>query len=177
MLGVGNDVVASAVILSVSEIHCSWVSPVSCESSFCCDPVILSISEHLGVGVPLGLLKVGAEPAPQVCSRFRFRSEETHATGWVGVPASLDPGGPSYSGCWGRCYGLSCDPQCFRAPGSWASSGCCRSGYIASPLCLLWVQVQTGWNLCHWLCRSSFVPGSWRTQLLQVLGQMLCRPQ
>ena len=31
-------------------------------------PVILGISECLGVGLPLGVVGVGAEPAPQVCS-------------------------------------------------------------------------------------------------------------
>jgi hypothetical protein len=53
---------------------------------------------------------VDSESAPQVCSGCRFGSEGTCAIGWAGVPSSLDPGGPSYSRCWGKCYGLSCDP-------------------------------------------------------------------
>lgn len=32
-------------------------------------PEILGVLEHLGVGLPLGVVGVGAEAAPQVCSR------------------------------------------------------------------------------------------------------------
>jgi len=62
--------------------------------------VILGILEHLGVGLPLGVVRVDAELAPQAYFGSRFRPEGTHATDWAGIPASLDPGGPSYSGCW-----------------------------------------------------------------------------
>lgn len=83
-LCVRKDVVASTVILSVSELQCSWLCPVSLESNFYCDPVILSFSEHLGVGVPLSVVRVDADPAPKVYSQ---------SSGWAGVPASLDSGG------------------------------------------------------------------------------------
>lgn len=33
----------------------------------------LGISEHHGVKIPLGVVEVGAEPAPQVCSGCRFK--------------------------------------------------------------------------------------------------------
>lgn len=56
-----------------------------------CDPVILGLSEYLGVRTNLSVLRVGAESAPKVCSLCRFRLEEIHATGQSGVPVSLDP--------------------------------------------------------------------------------------
>lgn len=90
---------------------------------WCCDPggirapVILGISEHLGVRLFLGVVGVGAEPVSQVCSWSNFKLEGTCATNWAGVLAFLDPGGPSYSGWWAKCCGLTCDPGCFRAPG------------------------------------------------------------
>ena len=52
------------------------------------------------VELPLGVVGLGAELG------HRLRLEETCATGQAGVPASLNPKGPSYSWCWGRCCGL-----------------------------------------------------------------------
>jgi hypothetical protein len=49
MLGVGKDVVSSAVFLSVSELQCSWVCLISWELSFFSVSVILGASECLGV--------------------------------------------------------------------------------------------------------------------------------
>ena len=37
--------------------------------------MILGVSEHLGVRLPLGVVGVFLEPAPQVCSRCSFKSE------------------------------------------------------------------------------------------------------
>ena len=34
--------------------------------------VILGVSEHLGVGLPLGVVRVGTEPVPQFCSKREF---------------------------------------------------------------------------------------------------------
>lgn len=65
-----------------------------------------------------------------------------------------------------------CDPGWFRAPGSRAPSYI-KSGCRASTPGLLHVQIQTGRNPCHWLGWGSCVPGSWVTQLLCMLGQML----
>ena len=56
--------------------------------------MILGVSEHLRVGLPLCILRVAEEPASQVCSRCWFTLEGTRATVWVGVPVSLDPGDP-----------------------------------------------------------------------------------
>jgi hypothetical protein len=67
-----------------------------------------------------------------------------------------------------------CDPEHFRGFGSLTPSGCCKSRCRASTQHLLRAQVQTGRNPWHWLGMGSCVPGSWETQLLQVLGQMLC---
>ena len=93
---VSLGVVASAVILSVSEVQYSWVCPISWEQSFLCDPVILGISEILGVGLHLGLLRVGTEPAPHVYSRCRFRLERICATSWAVVTMYLDSGGTKF---------------------------------------------------------------------------------
>ncbi len=43
--------------------------------------MVLGFSEHLKVWLPLGVLRVGAEPTPHGCSRCRFRLEGTRA-GW-----------------------------------------------------------------------------------------------
>lgn len=40
-LHVGRDVEVSTIILSVSELQCSWVCPISRELSFLCCPVFL----------------------------------------------------------------------------------------------------------------------------------------
>lgn len=132
MLGVGESVVALTVILWVSELQCFWLSQISWKLSFLCDPVILGVPEHLGVGLPLSLIKVVAEPLPQICSAHWFRPEGTRVPGWAGDPASLDPRETSYSRCWRRCYGiLTSDPVWFIAPVSWASPGCFRTGIRA----------------------------------------------
>jgi hypothetical protein len=48
---------------------CSWIPPVPVTLDFEADivtsTVILCISEHLRVGLPLGVTGVGAEPAPR----------------------------------------------------------------------------------------------------------------
>ena len=41
-------------------------------------PVILSVLEHLGVELPLGVVGLGAEPEPKFCSGHRFRPEGTN---------------------------------------------------------------------------------------------------
>lgn len=56
-------------------------------------PGILGISEHLRVRLLLGIVRVDAEAAPQVCYQCRFRQEGTHVTGQVWVLGSLYPGG------------------------------------------------------------------------------------
>jgi hypothetical protein len=112
-----------------------------------CDPVILGVLEHLEVELPLGIVGVGAEPAPQVCSGCRFKLEGIHATGQAWVPEFLGARGPSYSGCWGRYYDLTCGPAHVSAPESQASSGCCSSGYRFSTPGLLQEQVPESHNL------------------------------
>lgn len=98
-----------------------------------CYPMNLGVSEHLRVWLPLGVVRVDAEPAPQVCSKSRFRLEGIHATDWTEIPVSPDSGRPSYCGCWDRCGGfLTCDPKFVRAPESWVSSRCCGIGYGTS---------------------------------------------
>jgi hypothetical protein len=157
--------------------------------------------ELMGVKLSLGVAGVGGELEPWVCSGQRCNLEGTSALGWAGVCFPAFCRGLSYAGCWKRCmaspvilsvsalqcswvclisYELSflcdpviCDPGHFRAPGSWAPSRYFKSGYRASTPGMLQVQVQTRRNLCHCLGWSSHVPGSWGTQLLWVLGQML----
>ena len=63
MLGVGEDVVASLVILGVSE--------------------------HLGVKLPLGVVGLGEELVPKVCSVHQLRLEGTCDTVQAGVLVSL----------------------------------------------------------------------------------------
>ena len=75
----------------------------------------LGILEHLGVEL-LAVVGLGVEPAPKVSSGPPLRMEETHTTGQVGVPVSLDPMGSSYSQCCSRYCGiLTCDPVHVRA--------------------------------------------------------------
>lgn len=52
--------------------------------------VILGVLDHLRVKLPLGVVREGPKPAPEVCSGNSFRQEGTCATGWVGfcVPGS-----------------------------------------------------------------------------------------
>ena len=57
MLGVGKDVVASLVILGVSE--------------------------HLGVKLPLGVVRLAVEFVPKVCSGHWPRPKGTSVTGWA----------------------------------------------------------------------------------------------
>ena len=46
--------------------------------------VILGVLDHLRVKLPLGVVREGPKPAPEVCSGNSFRQEGTCATGWVG---------------------------------------------------------------------------------------------
>ena len=50
----------------------------SCVSSGCGGTVILGISEHVGVRLPLGVVGVDAETIPQVWCSCRFKPEGTH---------------------------------------------------------------------------------------------------
>ena len=54
--------------------------------------MILGMSDLLGVEPPLGIVGMGGETAPKVCAGHSCKLEGTRASGWVGVPASLDPG-------------------------------------------------------------------------------------
>jgi len=59
---------------------CPWIPGVSVtpgvgEDIVASSPLILGVSEHLGVRLPLGVVGVGVEPAPKVCSGHRFRPE------------------------------------------------------------------------------------------------------
>lgn len=65
MLGLGKDVLTSIVILNMSEVQCSHLCPNSWESSFLCDPVILSLLEGPGVGTPLGVVELCVEQCPR----------------------------------------------------------------------------------------------------------------
>ena len=58
------------------------------------DPVILSILECLGVKLLLGVVGLGAELAPKVCSGYWLRLEGT--CGLARVPVSLDPASSIY---------------------------------------------------------------------------------
>ena len=60
--------------------------------------LILGMLQHLGVNLSLGVVGLGVESAPKVCSGHRLKLEGT-----------LDPGDPSYSWCWDRCGYLTCD--------------------------------------------------------------------
>lgn len=81
--------------------------------------------KHMVVEFLLGIVEMGAESAPKVCSGNSFRQAGICVTGWAEVLVSLDPLALSYSVCWSKCCGLSCDPKHFRAPGSQVPYGCC----------------------------------------------------
>lgn len=98
---------------------------------------------HLGAELPLAVMGLSEEPLPKVYTGPWFRPEGTCTPDLARVPVSLKPGGPNHFGCWGRCCGLSCDPGCFRAPGSWAFSRCCGNACTVSTQGLLRGLVQT----------------------------------
>ena len=77
MLGVGKDVMASTVILRVRGPVILCVSGLQGVKVplVSCDPVILGISEHLIVGLLLGIVGLGAEPPPKVCFWCMFTLE------------------------------------------------------------------------------------------------------
>ena len=52
--------------------------------------MILGMLEYPGVELPLGVVGLGMESVPKVCSGHRLRMEGSQATGCVGVPESLD---------------------------------------------------------------------------------------
>lgn len=63
-------------------------------------PVILDVSEHLGVELPLSVVGVGEATVPQVNSGHQckpYKPGRTPDSSWTGVLASLNLGGPSYS--------------------------------------------------------------------------------
>ena len=45
------------------------------------DPVVLGMLEHLGMGLPLGVVKLAVEFTPKVCLGHKPRPEGTHAAG------------------------------------------------------------------------------------------------
>lgn len=156
MVCIGKDVVVWTVILSVSELLCFLLDMLSWKSSFLCDAVflwsvLLRVLEHLGVRLPFGIVKVDAEPEPEVCSVWRFKLEEPSATFWACVPESLDIVECSYYSCWGRCCGLSYDDGHFKAPGRSDPSGCCSCGYRAITPGMLQVQVQLHLGVLEYL--------------------------
>lgn len=56
--------------------------------------MILGVSEHLGVRISLGVVRMGAEPALQFCSGCRFRQVGTHAlaeSGFLHPRILVDP--------------------------------------------------------------------------------------
>lgn len=58
-----------------------------------CDTVILGVLEHLVVELLLGVVGLGVELAPKVCSGTISDQEEPVL---CGVPESLDSTGPNY---------------------------------------------------------------------------------
>jgi hypothetical protein len=79
VLSCDSECITAPVLLGMSDLMGFELSLWSC------DPVILGISEYLGVVLHQGVLRMSAEPAHQVCSRCRCRLEGTYATGSVGV--------------------------------------------------------------------------------------------
>lgn len=51
------------------------------------------MSQILGFKLSMGVAEVGGEPKPWACSGYKCKPEETCASYWVGVPASLVPVG------------------------------------------------------------------------------------
>lgn len=59
--------------------------------------MILDVLELLGVQIPLGVVGLGAELEPKVCSGHQLRLEGTSATGRGGGGVSSVPGSPRVS--------------------------------------------------------------------------------
>jgi len=136
------------ILAPLSNILPSWIlwDPVtpSVGAEIVASSVILGISEFQGVGLPLSVLRVGAEPAPKVFSGQWFIPEGARAPGWSRGPSSLDPTGPRYSGCWDSCGLLTL--------WTWACLSTWQSGFLCVKLgvepvpkvCLLRALVRTG---------------------------------
>lgn len=97
-------------------------------------PMILGISEHLRVSLPLGVLEMVARQHP--------RSAQGTGSGQKGP---LPLAGQGFLHPWHLCTSLlqvlgqmlgpllTSDPEFVKAPGSWASSGCCWRGCVPEP--------------------------------------------
>jgi hypothetical protein len=65
------------VLLGVSDFQRVGLPLSSCDPGHFRAPVILGMSEHMGVEFSLGIVEVGAEPAPLVYSGCWFKMEGT----------------------------------------------------------------------------------------------------
>jgi hypothetical protein len=110
----------------------SWGIPVTLgiDAEVGDSPMILGVSELLGVKLLLSVCGANGDPKPRVQSGQISNPEGTCASGWTLVPAfpaSPPPGGggvPSYAEYWGRYWGLIFDSVCVKAPGNQAASRC-----------------------------------------------------
>ena len=73
------------------------------------------MSELLGVKLSLTIARVGGEPEPLVCSRYRCKLEGTHTSGWVEDCVFLVLMGVQLSWLLGKMLCLTCDLECVRA--------------------------------------------------------------
>jgi hypothetical protein len=66
----------------------TWWCQNSWESSYLLDPVILDVAELLGLKLPLGAIGMVGGPEPWVCSRSRYKLEETGCVRVASSPGS-----------------------------------------------------------------------------------------
>lgn len=73
--------------------------------------MILGMLECLGIELLLDVMGLGEELGHNVCSGHQLRPVRICATGWVGVPMSLDLASPSFFCCCVRADNVGPSPM------------------------------------------------------------------
>lgn len=96
MLGVGKNIVASSVILSESEVQCSWLCPISWDSSFLCNPghfraPLILACRAPGIWTSSGCCGTCGKASIQGLLTALAQTGRDHVHGSLGILVSIDP--------------------------------------------------------------------------------------